>query len=124
MIFVLIMQCLTGNNKMLGSFVVYLSMGDTIHKSSPVSWSCIIHGLHLYRGVRPPNKCPGYDIIPSDGEASVTLKLWGMQSTLPLPSLPGPPWPGVVGPDRVLSMDQIELFEFDHLVVCEQTTDV
>ena len=32
-----------------------------------------------------------------------------MPSTLSLPSLPGPLWPGVVAPDRVLSMGQIEL---------------
>ena len=37
------------------------------------------------------------------------LELWGMQSTSLLPSLPGPLWPGVVAPDRVLSMGQIEL---------------
>ena len=42
-------------------------------------------------------------------ETSVMLELWGMQSTLSLPSLPGPLWPGVVAPDRVLSMGQIEL---------------
>ena len=33
----------------------------------------------------------------SDGEVPV------------MPSLPGPPWPGVVAPDRVLSMGQTEL---------------
>ena len=32
-----------------------------------------------------------------------------MQSTLSLPSLPGPPWPGVTAPDSGISMDQIEL---------------
>ena len=37
------------------------------------------------------------------------LEFWGMQSTSSLPSLPGPLWPGVVAPDRVLSMGQIEL---------------
>ena len=36
------------------------------------------------------------------------LELWGMQSTLLLPSLPGPAWPGMVAPDRVLSMGQIK----------------
>ena len=36
------------------------------------------------------------------------LELRGMQS-IP-PSLPGSLWPGVVAPDRALSMDQIELF--------------
>ena len=37
------------------------------------------------------------------------LELWGMWSTRSLPSLPDPFWPGVVAPDRVLSMGQIEL---------------
>ena len=37
------------------------------------------------------------------------LQLWGMWSTSSLPLLPGPLWPGVVVPDKVLSMDQIEL---------------
>ena len=36
------------------------------------------------------------------------LKLWGMQSTPLLPSLPGPLNPGKVAPDKVLSMGQIE----------------
>ena len=39
----------------------------------------------------------------------VPVMLWGMQSTPSLPSLPGPLWWGVVAPDRVLSMGQIEL---------------
>ena len=39
------------------------------------------------------------------------LELWKMWSTPSLTSLPGPHWPRAVGPDRVLSMDQIELFE-------------
>ena len=37
------------------------------------------------------------------------LELWGMQSTPSLSSLPGSVWPGMVAPDRVLSMGQIEL---------------
>ena len=55
------------------------------------------------------NECPGYDTRQSDGEVSVMLELWGMQSAPSLPSLPGPLWPGVIAPDRVLSMGQIEL---------------
>ena len=39
------------------------------------------------------------------------LVLWGMWSTLSLTSVPGPLWPGVVAPERVLSMGQIELFD-------------
>ena len=50
-----------------------------------------------------------YDIKQSDGEASVMLALWGMRSTPSLTLFSGPLWPGVVLPDRVLSMSQIEL---------------
>ena len=38
-------------------------------------------------------------------------ELWGMLSTLSLTSLLGPFSLGVVAPDRVLSMGQIELFD-------------
>ena len=37
------------------------------------------------------------------------LELWGIRSTPSLLSLPGPLWPGVVVPGRVLSMGQIVL---------------
>ena len=56
-----------------------------------------------------PNKCPVYHTKQSDGEAPVMLELWGMQCTPLLPSLPGPLCSGVVAPDRVLSIGQIEL---------------
>ena len=48
-----------------------------------------------------PNECPWYDNQQSDGVAPVMLELWGMQSTLSLPSLLDPLWPGIVAPDRV-----------------------
>ena len=57
----------------------------------------------------PANECFGYETKQSDGEVPVMLELWGMQSTPSLPSFPGPLWPGVVSPDRALSMGQIEL---------------
>ena len=50
-----------------------------------------------------------YDTKQSDGEVPVMQELWEMQSTPSLPSIPGPLWPGVVAPDRVLSMGQKEL---------------
>ena len=46
----------------------------------------------------------GYDTKQSDGEVPAMLELWGMRRTPSLPSLPGPLWPGVVAPDRVLSI--------------------
>ena len=52
--------------------------------------------------VRHTNACPKYDTKQSDGEVSVMLGLWGMQSTPSLSSRPGSLWPGEVAPDRVL----------------------
>ena len=60
-------------------------------------------------GYDSPNECPGYDTKQFDGEVPVTPELWGMWSTPSLPLLPGPLWPVVVAPVRVLSMGQIEL---------------
>ena len=100
-------------------FVLYYSYLFPLY---PVGWGSRIHRLHFCRGVRPlPNECTGYDTKQFDGEVPVLLELWGMQSTPSLPSLPDPLWPGLVAPDRVLSMGQIELncsFEsllFSHL---------
>ena len=71
----------------------------------PVCWGYRIHWLHLCRGVRPPsNECPGYDTKQSDGEVSVMLEPWGMQSTPSLPLLPDPLQPGMVAPDKALPM--------------------
>ena len=56
-------------------------------------------------------ECTGGDTKQSDGEIPVLLELCGMQSTPPLPSLPGLLWSGVVAPDRVLSIGQIEKFD-------------
>ena len=68
---------------------------------------------HLCGGVRPlPNKCPGYDIKQSDGEAPVMMELWVMQSTPLLPLLPGPLWLGLVAPDRALFMGQKNYLTF------------
>ena len=54
---------------------------------------------------------PGYDIKQSDGEAPVMLEPWRIRSTPSLLSLLGPLWPGLVAPERDLSMGQIELFD-------------
>ena len=51
-----------------------------------------------------PKECPGYETKQADGEVPVMLELWGIRSTPSLPLLPGPIWPGVVAPDRALSM--------------------
>ena len=48
-------------------------------------------------------------ILQSDGEAPVMQELWGMHNTPLVISLPHLLCPGVVAPDMVLSMSQIEL---------------
>ena len=56
-------------------------------------------------GVRPTTtKCPGYDTKQSHGEVPVILGFGGKRSTPSLPLLAGPLWPGMVAPDRALSM--------------------
>ena len=76
--------------------------------SSTVGWR--IHWQHLCRGVKLLHRkqYPGYESKQSDGEAREIQELWGVGSTSSLPSLPGQLWPGVVAPERILSMDQIE----------------
>ena len=54
------------------------------------------------------NEFPGYDTKQSDAEVPVMLKLWEMPITSLLRSLQGPHWSGVVAPDKVQSMGQIE----------------
>ena len=39
------------------------------------------------------------------------LEVWGMRSTPSLSLLPSQLWPGVLEPQMILSMDQIELFD-------------
>ena len=51
------------------------------------------------------------DTKQSDDEVSAMLELWGMWSTPSLPLLSGPLWSRVVASDKVLSIDQIELFD-------------
>ena len=76
-----------------------------IPKCTLPSWLRLLNtpSAPLHR-VRPSLKCPGYHAKQSDGEVPVTLGLWEMWNTPSLPLLPGPLWPRMVAPDRVLSM--------------------
>ena len=79
--------------------------------NSPVGWGRRIHRQHsLQTDKTHLNENPVYDIKQSDGEAPVMLEFCEITSTFSLQSLPGPLWPGVVAPDRVLPMDKMELF--------------
>ena len=70
------------------------------------NWCCRIHPLHLCKDVGALHQ---YDSKQFDGKVPVRQELWRMRSTPLLPSLPGLLWPGVVAPDGVLSIGQIEL---------------
>ena len=60
------------------------------------------------KGKIPLDKCSGYDTKQYDGEASVMLEFWGMQSTTLLPSL----WPEVIATDAsTWKLHNTELFE-------------
>ena len=85
-------------------------LGMTLNCISPVNCGCRKQQrLHLCRGIRPPaNDCPVYDIKQSNDEVPVMLALWGMQSTLSLPTNTDPFWPGVLGTYMVLSKSQIK----------------
>ena len=58
----------------------------------------------------PLNECPDDETKQSDDEFPVMLELWGMWSSPSLLSPPGSLESVVVGPDRVLSKGQIEMF--------------
>ena len=68
----------------------------------------------------PYNQYPGYDTKQSNGEVPVMLELWGMRCTPSLLLLPGPLWPGVVAPDRVLSLSNRTVWDLNWV----QTNDL
>ena len=88
--------------------------GLTLHSLELQNWNLTIESAQL-AGVEectdcktplPANECPGYDIKQSDGQAPAE-EIWGLWRTPSLPLHPGPLWPGVVAPDRALSMGQM-----------------
>ena len=85
---------------------------------SPLSWGNRIDWLQRFSQLRPPspNEFLGYDIKQSDSEGTA-LEFWRMRISPSLPLLPGPFWPRVVAPDSVLSMGEIELFDYLKLSV-------
>ena len=84
-------------------------LDDKLKLNCPVGWGCKIHRLHFCRGIIPPNECLAYDTKQSDGEVPVMQEVWGMRSTPSFPSLLGPLCPGVVVPEMLFSIGQIEL---------------
>ena len=60
-------------------------------------------GLWGIRG-NPRFHSPDNDTKQSDGEVSVMLGLWRIRSSPSFPLLPGPLWPGMVAPERAISM--------------------
>ena len=79
---------------------------------------CWIHRLHFgcIRLFSVISKCHEYDTNMSDGEATLMLELWGMRSTLLLPSAPCQLWPRVEASDRVLSMGKKTVWHFNYVL--------
>ena len=65
--------------------------------------------IALCRGVRLSQQVSWYDSKQSDGESPEMLEFWGIRTTPSLKSFLFLLWPGVVAPDKVLSMSEIEL---------------
>ena len=78
---------------------IYISTSIFIYVNA-VGWGCKKHQLY-FCGRSHVSECPAYNIKHSDGKAP-TLERWEMWSTPSLLLLPGPLWPGVVSPDKVL----------------------
>ena len=57
-----------------------------------------------------PNECPDYDIKQSGGKALVILEFGGMWSAPSFVLLLGPLRLGMVATEKVISLDQIQLF--------------
>ena len=90
--------------------IIYVCVCVLLFTFCPVHWGCRTQWLLPCRVVRLlHNECPEYDTKPSDGEVPVMLQFWGIRNIPLLSSLSGPLWPGVITPDRFLSVSQIEL---------------
>ena len=86
--------------------VVYLSLHNlrsAISVFAPSAGAVEYTDCTSAKGSDPtPKECPRYD-KKSYGKVPVMLEIWGIQSSQE------PLWPGVVKPNRVLSLGQIEL---------------
>ena len=71
---------------------------------APEYIDCISAGVYI-----PSKDSSGYDTKQSDAKASVILEPWGMRGTPSCLSFPGLLWHGVLAPDRIPSMGQLEL---------------
>ena len=67
----------------------------------------------------PSNECPRHDSKQSDVEPPAT-EVWGMESTLSLPSLPGFLWFEVIAPDSPICGWNITVWLIKH----KQMTDI
>ena len=68
-----------------------------------------VEGQYTTQTGKSPSNTPTNVLDMILNKAPEIQELWKMQSSPSLPSLPGPLWPGVVVPEKVLSMGQIEI---------------
>ena len=92
---------------------------------SPVNWGCKIHQLHLCRGLRPsPPTSVLHMTLNNLLPRLQPMRFGEYRKPLQLLMLSGLLSPGVVAPDRVLSMGQIEqtMIHFDCYIAIHETT--
>ena len=94
------------SNASPGGVRLFLLVQENIptYKMSSVGWGCRMHQLLLCREVTPLPRVSWIWHKTIWWRGSSNGEILGMQSTHSLPSHTGPLWPGLVVPDRVLSM--------------------
>ena len=108
---------------------IYICVSRSIYvgrSNSAIGYGRKIHRLNLCRGVKHPHqRVPRIYTKSAVGKALV-LQLWKLRSTPSYPLLPGRLWFEIVVAVRVLSIDQIELFNyflFLKLFICVESND-
>ena len=106
---------LKGKDKTFQFFFAEITKGKTDNNLTVILHNDYKKVSSLQMGKTPPMSVLDMKLNKSDGEASVMLELWRMQSTPSLPLLRGALWHGMVAPDSVLSVGQIELCTYAKL---------
>ena len=95
--------CLTFTN--VSTSLIIISNGSNFYYTPQKHfWLLFAQSAGAVDYSEPSNESPEYDTKQSDGEFPVILGLWGMRSTPSLTLYAGPLCPGLVAPDRALSM--------------------
>ena len=96
-------------NTVSKQMITFIALGIWTIVFMLTTWTASLQKSKIPPPTPNTKECPVYNTKLSDGGFPIMLEFWGMWSTPSLLLLPGPHWPGVVVPHRILSMGQIEL---------------